>query len=188
MHHWEWVAPVSTLLLGIAGLYFTRRVSRDGQKHAEILADGQRGHAEKLSRETRAADAYLRALTVAEQVGYWVQTTRPLLDDGSGPDLQLPTSEEQAMAKAALQGFGAQAVIDVWDTWYGTAVRFLSSDRVLRAMEQAGERDATYFAGLIEIQQLKPIEVAQRLAIGQSVASVLGHREAEAAVLSEIAA
>lgn len=115
-----WVAPVCTAVVGVVAVVA-----------AWLTARGARKHAEKMVRETREADAYRVAITMAERVGYWVQTSRPLWETEGYKPTPLPSTDDQAAGKAGLMAFGNQDVIDAWNNWSEIVAEMYRIDRVL---------------------------------------------------------
>src|SRR5687768_7372518 len=136
----EWIAPVATAPLGIAGVFFTWLTGRQGREHARDLAKAQQDHSARetaLAREQdRKADAYVRALEVAEQTGNWVQSVQPFIQTDPPQELPpLPELEPQVASRARLLAFGSTGVRALWDGWEACARQVANTNAYLRMLQ-----------------------------------------------------
>lgn len=181
----EWIAPVATAAVGVAGVFFTWLSGWQGRKTAEAIAQGQQDHAAQeaaLAREQdRKAEAYVRILEVAEQTGNWVQSVQPLITtDPPQESPPLPELEPQVASRAVLLAFGSAEVRLLWDEWETNARKVLTSNAYLRLLQHEGDSETRRERQRMRLEiheQLKPAELAARASLADKINSELSPRE-----------
>jgi hypothetical protein len=169
---WEWVAPVATATVGVAGVFFTWLSGKQGRDHAEKLAEDAR-------KQQRLESAYVRMVAMSEQVGHWAQMAYPLFDTNPPlPVPPLPELQEQAHVTALVKAFGSDEVLERMETWRTVVRKMLHTGRLIEledkgySIRQAGEPTARQDFDL----ELRPQERRTREALANQVAIELGHR------------
>ncbi len=149
---WEWVAPVCTASVGVAGIAATFFTARQGRQHAEDVAAKKNAHDLDLVREQRQqqrrAEAYVEILTVAEQVGQWASAVVPMYDYGQKVP-ELPDLAKQARANALINAYGSSKAITFYQAWRKAA------DEVLQSATQVllAERDGSGPRGALDARR-----------------------------------
>jgi hypothetical protein len=184
MHHWEWVAPTCTGIVGVFvalvgwfGIRNARAVAADAQKHAEQLAQIQADLTLTLTRDGRRAVAYVEALTIAERAGYWTQTVRPIIQDAGYMPLPLPDTDDQAHAFAGLAAFGSARVVGAWEAWHVVVRTMINHDRMLTLYEKEKSSPDDRMARYLALPDLRASELQQRGQLADVIAAELGHRD-----------
>ena len=117
---WEWVAPVATATVGVAGIFGTWLTGRQGRDDAKAIASEKLSHERLLSKEAREQqrleNAYVDLLDMTERVGQWAQMAYPRSDTHQ-PVPDMPPPEEQAHTGALVKAFGSDEVRERMETW-----------------------------------------------------------------------
>ncbi len=109
---YEWVAPVAVASVGAVGVVFTWLTAKQGRESAE------QGAANAWTRQQKS-EAYIRALEIAEQIGNWAQSVRPMMDTNppAAPP-PAPTLEAQTSTSAWLLAYGSANARNAWEAWF----------------------------------------------------------------------
>ncbi len=153
---WDWVAPASSALIGLAGLAGGVTIAVTGRRH-------ERHNAHEQWYRDRRAEAYLDLLDMAEGVGQWIEMVHPLMDPRPVPDL--PSLESQRRVRARIAAYGSRAVKDrmrAWDT-----VGFAA----LRAAEGISRGDDN---ARLDLHERRGKEKEAREALADEIANELG--------------
>jgi len=164
---WEWVAPIATATVGVAGIFGTWLNGSRTLTQAQSLANEGR-------RQQRLENAYVDVLAMTETAGHWGQISYPLFDSNPpAPVPPLPTLEAQAHAEALVKAFGSEEVLALLEAWRKVIQEMLKCDRLIRmGLEHDIEKNPR--ATFMELQSQ---EREARDAIGSRVALELGHRK-----------
>lgn len=164
----EWVAPVATATVGLAGIAFAWLTGKQSRDSAERVAR------DVWAREKRA-DAYVRVLEVSEQVGNWAQTVRPMIDtippaDPSPP----PAYTDQLSMNARLALYGSDDVRGAWTSWFTAFDAVRGTDLVIGVMKVTESRMGQPGIESLELwnkmeRELRPAEKVARLALVEAV-------------------
>ncbi|MFI6263200.1 hypothetical protein [Micromonospora sp. NPDC051006] len=141
---WEWVAPVSTGVVGVAGIASTWSIGlRDRKARAEER------------KEQRRAEVYIDLLV---RVSHDIIDAIPLVGSLAGPVPERQKPEEEILLQARLAAFGSRGVSDT----YAQMLEEISNLRHLkniangrRGKIHVTESEATKSLSLDEIYQLK---------------------------------
>ncbi|QFS92294.1 hypothetical protein FIV07_16135 [Mycobacterium sp. THAF192] len=119
---WEWVGPVATATVGIAGIFGTWLNGKQGRDDARTLAGESLKHERLLAKEEREhkrlENAYLELLGMAERAGLWASNVHPFMDtDPPQPVPPLPSLESQAHIRALISAFGSEQVKSAMANW-----------------------------------------------------------------------
>ncbi len=178
---WEWVAPVATGAVGVAGIlgtWFTGKQSRD--QALETLRE-QLGHDRLQAREAREQErlesAYLELLKMAERVGVWAQMIYPVMQSGEPPETPLPSLEVQADAAALMASFGTDEVREKLEAWQSVVKQMITAaEQVVWEEADPSGRRLSEISPRVTIHQLRPEEKRTRDALGAQVRAELRFR------------
>ncbi|WP_084026952.1 hypothetical protein [Mycobacterium avium] len=167
---WEWVAPVATATVGIAGIIFTWLTGKQAR-------DDARATAWEARYQQRLEVAYLELLKMAERAGQWAQFVYPVYQSGPPPETQLPTFEVQADTAALLKAFGSDAVQERRETWESVVRQMISAaEQVVWEEAHPSQVPPQGKSARVTIHELRPKEREAREALGNQVAAELKHR------------
>jgi len=111
---YEWVAPVAAASIGAVGIVFTWLTAKQGRESAE------QGAANAWTRQQKS-EAYVRALEIAEQIGNWAQSVRPIADTIPPAEAPpAPTLEAQTSTSAWLLAYGSASARNAWEAWFSS--------------------------------------------------------------------
>lgn len=184
---WEWVGPtVVTGVVALAGMALTWRSGQKSQETAERLHKQQLDHElRKVAEErtqNRLGDTYVELLTMAEEVGQWASTVRPIMDTNPPqPVPPLPDLRQQARVGALVGAFGSDRIRDLMDEWMTVVKKMISTHELIdveasdRQTGRPTTRQGPSLYGVI--QDLRPKEREARAELTDCIARELGHRQ-----------
>lgn len=177
---WEWVAPVATASVGVAGIVGTWLTGKQGRDEAKRISGEtlthQRFLAEEARKQQRIENAYVDALTLAVRAGRWINRVHRL--DEQTPPVSapaLPTREEQVRSEVLINAFGSHAVgekLDKWSALIAKAVRARDHLDLLRADPTRSFAEDPRQA----LEDARSAEPEARKALVRQIAAELGHR------------
>lgn len=155
--------------LGLAGMYFTWRSSKQGRDHADRLtgqrADHERQLAEEAREQERLADAYAKLRIMTERIGAWAQMIKPMMDtDPPRPVSEPPGLDTQTEVEAVISAFGPEGVI----------VGLIDLER--DAATNGHSANVDFGQPYRKLLDLRPAERDARQELADQVAAKLGHR------------
>ncbi len=181
---WEWVSPVVTGVVALAGIGSTVWTTTHGRDHAERLALQAHDRADAAATETRrqerlAAKAYLEVLDLAESIGFWAQRVRPIIDTNPPqPEPEFPSVETQRRAQTSVSAFGSGSVVVALARWREQVDAVRRIDRIIARAEATGYRGKPdhldHWQHLNDV--VRPAEKATRAELAEQIARELGAR------------
>lgn len=163
---WEWIGPVATGVVGLAGIGATLRAGTKQLTNARMIAVEER-------QQQRLENAYVKLLDFAERIGFWAQSSYPLYDTNpDAPRAPLPELTEQAEVQALVRAFGSAEMIERMDAWAKLTEEMAFAEREI----MLEKRDGNEIAGRMKFIQLRPQEFELRRKMADGVAAELGHR------------
>lgn len=174
------VALASVITSGVVGLTGASAAFYSTHRTAKTAREGRV--------EQRAADGYLKVLSVAQQEAHWLEAQiynlglrRKELSHGvvSGLNVPKPAVTERATAAALVAALASKAVQTTHDAWRDAADGLeMRLTAINFSMMEDGDADANvpveWMKGPWEDAQ--PKERAARQALAEAVANELGHR------------
>jgi hypothetical protein len=115
---WDWVGPVSTAAVGIAGLCSTVWVARQGRRHAERLSEESKRTTLALATEARSQQrlesAYRRLLEIATETTSFVTFADVIWKrDAEPPDIDEVADEVMIL----LAVYASKPMREYYDAW-----------------------------------------------------------------------
>ncbi|ORB66942.1 hypothetical protein [Mycolicibacterium tusciae] len=169
---WDWVGPAATAAVGMAGILGTLRGGSKTLAHERTLATEAR-------QQQRLENAYVDLLDVAERTGNWTHMVYPMMDTNPPqPVPPVPSLEEQAHTVALVRAFGSALVLERMYAWRAI-VREMVATAEFIAWDEANPgrpRENGERLPRLVLHELRTKEREAREALGDQVASELGHR------------
>lgn len=193
---WDWVAPVATAIVGIAGTTFTWLTGKQGRDHTEHLTQQRLDHEAEMAkdqrRQQRLADTYVDLLTFAYTMGAWANLVRPILDTDPPKELPvgIPPVDEQIRVEARAGAFASAEVRRLVKIWRDSVGEIRRADYLLSLCNEARKRgedsgidDAEQW---LRLRDLRPIEQEHREALTGQIAAELGSRASNSPTGTEL--
>ncbi|MGO9552327.1 hypothetical protein [Mycobacterium sp.] len=159
---WEWVAPVATATLGVAGIFGTWLTGKQGRDDAKALAKDAR-------QQQRLETTYVDLLDMAERTGQWAQMVYPMIDTNPPqPVPPLPSLAEQAHTEALVRAFGSSGVWKRMDAWRAVVRQMVSTVRQIE-WEEAEPTRLSELSPRLTLEELRPQERDARINITREV-------------------
>jgi len=167
---YEWVGPVAVGVVGLAGMYATFITGDRTRKHAEVMAHSER-------QQQRKAEAYVEVLIIAERIGGWAQSVRPMIDQGA-PLPPIPSFEDQTRAEALLKAFASETARERFETWRKAVWDIILADRAIGFGLEARGSDAESGGDAMTVwrrleQEFRPHESSLRTDLGKQLSREL---------------
>ena len=181
---WEWVGPVATATVGVAGIFGTWLTGKQGRDRAEAISREtlaqERLLANEARKQQRLENAYVDLLDMAERAGQWAQMVLPMIDTNPPQPVpaELPSLEEQAHTVALVQTFGSDEVLERMKTWRAVVKEIITTVELIKWEEAdpaTRQRDGQAIAR-VALDELRPQERERREALAKQVAFELGCR------------
>lgn len=126
---WEWVAPVATGLVGVAGIAGTYLNGRLQTNTSVRLAREERT-------QTRLERAYLEVQRVVERYAHWADATMPTISaTGHDPHPPLPENDGQTLEATALRLYWSPEVRELVQVWTDARNRLAAQSLAARVRE-----------------------------------------------------
>lgn len=131
---WDWIAPLGSGVIGVAGLLFgwassgrsqrqTAALAREGNEHARALASAANEHTRRLEQLRYDQAEHERRQRRLEESSLEIATTVIRLSEAAGATVEAPTlqpgddREELVRVKALVSLFSVTEVRDGFDQW-----------------------------------------------------------------------
>jgi hypothetical protein len=115
---WEWVGPVATGIVGVAGVIGTAKVASGGRSHDERMAREARVASHESWHRDRRAMAYASYLDQAVDQSEIVARAFPIMDTDPPAELvPMPSVERQRAAWVQIQAYAPRSIKELARSW-----------------------------------------------------------------------
>jgi len=178
---WEWVGPVATAAVGIAGIFGTwlngKQARDDAKQLAGQVLTHERTLAEDARKQQRLESAYIELLEMAERASQWAHIAYPLMDTNPpAPVPDLPSLDSQSHVEALVGAYGSDEALSLLKVWRDIIHQMLTCDRLIK-MGLEHEREAGEENPRLTFMNLRAKEREAREALRKRVSVELGHRK-----------